>query len=162
MYGEMESKPPRFAVPEYDDDPTAGQLPPALLPTHAGIVRALGASFAGGGLLGLVLLAAPHPSSLGSGTILALAFSAIALGLVAIAAGGRLPPFVVPLGLTLGTLLNTAAVHYAGTTTSLFPIFYVWLGLNSFFFLPRVRDALVQVAVIAVAFGVLLAVDAEN
>ena len=69
----------------------------------------------------------------------------------------RLPSVAVPVALALGTLLVTVLVWCEGDGSSFFGLFYLWVAVEAFYLLSRAGAAL-QVGLVAVAYGGVLAV----
>jgi diguanylate cyclase (GGDEF)-like protein/putative nucleotidyltransferase with HDIG domain len=144
-----------FALPERAEDPAA--LPPALLPGPVSIIRALGFSYLGGGLLGIAL-AVPGTLGVSRPLLFALAALAFVFGTTLILLAKRLPNWVVNAGMAAGVALIGLVVWRDGPATSDLSLLYVWSGLNGFFFLSR-RGAIAQIALIGVSYTALLALD---
>ncbi|MEA2397165.1 MAG: hypothetical protein QOK25_721 [Thermoleophilaceae bacterium] len=112
--------------------------------------------YAAGATLALLWLALPHPAAsqdLVLVGVLALAYAGAALLWYV---GHRLRRGWFDLVVAAGTLMISVAVHFSGHTTP-FVLFFLWSNVYAWYFLPRGRAAL-QLALIGVAYGVVLAV----
>src|SRR4051794_2632949 len=111
-----------------------------------------------GALQLLAVLALPDPDT-GDHTWLL----AVSLGSATVAVGCALvrepPDWLLVSAPFAGTMLVTTVVATAHPMSGT-PFFYVWTTLTSAYFLQR-REAAIHVALVAVAFGVALAVWAE-
>src|SRR4051812_710503 len=116
--------------------------------------RSLGWLYLAGGGLGLLSLSFDDPAR-DAGLVLALSVLAVVAGLALERLSGRLPESVMPIGLTLGTALISAAVIAGGDAGGSYSLFYVWVGIESFFFL-RWRAAVVQLAGIGLAYALVI------
>jgi diguanylate cyclase (GGDEF)-like protein len=107
--------------------------------------------FAGAGiaLASLVLPHAPERDVVG---LLVLIGLACASGVLLLAGAGRLPGMVAPAFLVLGSLMITAAVYFDGFGASAYGAFYVWVGVEAFYFLSR-RHAVLQLLLAATAYA---------
>lgn len=81
--------------------------------------------------------------------------SALAICVVLLAGYDRLPKWVFPLFLACGTLLIEWTVYASGETTSPYVMFWFWLAIYSFYFLPR-WQALGQLGFITLAYAAVL------
>jgi PAS domain S-box-containing protein len=119
--------------------------------------RSLAYVFTAGALLGLATLAFPHDEMVQEGKLVALAGVAIAISAFFLLRADRTEDWQLHTALAAGTLILTLANHYVGST-ALYPIIYSWVVLYAFYFF-RLPVALAHVAFVAVAYGVLLAID---
>ena len=102
----------------------------------------LGWLFVAGGAIGAVSMVLPHAAAAND---LAL-WSNIALALLAgtglLVAGGRLPVWGFHVTLAVGVLLIARAVFYSGEEVSFYSVWFIWVGLYSFYFFGRLAAAL--------------------
>ena len=87
--------------------------------------------------------------------------SAFAIGLTLFIGFDRLPRWVFPIFLACGTLLIEWTVYASGDTTSPYVMFWFWLAIYSFYFLPR-WQALGQLVFIAFAYAALLSLTGNS
>ena len=118
--------------------------------------RSLGCLFLAGGLLALLSLAFPLSPDAWIPGVVVLGGSAVAAGLAMLAAGPRIPDRLMSPSLAFGTVLVTLGVVTNRDSTSVYALFYVWVGFEAYFFLPR-RHAVGHIALIAVAYAWALA-----
>jgi diguanylate cyclase (GGDEF)-like protein/putative nucleotidyltransferase with HDIG domain len=111
-------------------------LSPAML------ARAQAGLFAAAGVLGFVGVILPHPGSFDVQGLLSLQFACMATAAALLVLGDRLPGWLVEAAPFMGTLLNSLALIYTGKSDSAYTLFYLWVGLYAFYFLPRERAAL--------------------
>src|SRR4051812_12072289 len=102
-----------------------------------------------------VTLLMPHGRGATDWAIGALAASATAVGIVLLAAAGRLPRNGIVVALGLGTIMITLAIASDGDAGSPYALLYLWAGVEGFFFLSA-RGALVFNAFIALCYGLVL------
>lgn len=119
------------------------------------VQRLLGILFASGATIGVVSMAFPQPPGTNVAGLFALFGIAYAIGAVLLLGRGRLPLWAADLGLALGTLIVTLAIHYTHARTGVYSMFYVWVAIVSGYFLGWSQTAL-QIAWISVAFAVVL------
>ncbi|MCW3010372.1 MAG: Diguanylate cyclase protein/HDIG protein [Solirubrobacterales bacterium] len=121
--------------------------------------RALGLLFVAGGLLALGTLLLPRAASADPLAVVVVALVASVCGLVQLAVADRLPPGDLSLSLVLafGTGLVSAGTWATGDPASALALMYVWVGFDAFFFLSR-RAAVAHIALVAVAYAVVLVV----
>src|SRR4051794_34406413 len=109
------------------------------------MARTLGGFYVAGATLGGLSLVLPHSDTtnlLAMAIVIACAFAG---GGLLFLGATRLLEAAVPIFLTLGSGLITAAVYFDGHTSSVYSFFYVWVGVEAFYFL-RPRLAALQVA----------------
>ncbi|MDQ6749692.1 MAG: diguanylate cyclase [Actinomycetota bacterium] len=128
----------------------------ASVPDRAELARSLAFLFTSGATLGLISLALPHArveDELGlAGTIVV----AYAMSVPLLLLGRMLPPAAYRILATLGTGLVTAAVYFSGEGSSVYAMFYIWVGLYAFYFFSTAQ-AIVQSALIGAAYAAVLA-----
>src|SRR3954451_3615972 len=126
---------------------------PALTSTlgRPAMARTLGWFYLAGATLSALSLVLPHSSStdvLGVVVVVSIAFAGSCLLL---AGANVLPETAIPGFLLIGSLLITAAVYFDGHTSSVYAFFYVWVGVEAFYFLSR-RLATLQVLFAGAAY----------
>jgi diguanylate cyclase (GGDEF)-like protein len=116
------------------------------------MARTLGWFYVAGATLGALSLVLPrnHTTNL-LALVVIIAISYAAGGLLFVGTT-RLPEAAVPVFLTLGSGLITTAVYFDGYTSSVYSFFYVWVGVEAFYFLSRALAAL-QVALAGAAYA---------
>ena len=123
----------------------------------ADMARTLAWFYLAGGAVGLLSLLAPmHPSAVVPGLIANCAIAFVAAAFL-FALGDRLPRWAVGAFLALGSLAITMAVLWDGHGSSAYSFFYVWVGVEAFYFLSR-SQAFVHIAIMAALYGGALAV----
>ena len=85
---------------------------------------------------------------------------AFAISFVLFLGFDRLPSWVFPIFLASGTLLVEWTVYASGDSTSPYVMFWFWLAIYSFYFLPR-WQALGQLVFIALAYAALLSLTGD-
>jgi GGDEF domain-containing protein len=85
---------------------------------------------------------------------------AFAIAFVLFVGFDRLPRWVFPIFLASGTLLVEWTVYASGDSTSPYVMFWFWLAIYSFYFLPR-WQALGQLFFIALAYAALLSLTGD-
>ena len=125
------------------------------------MARMLAALFAAGATLALLALALPHPTAFYGRAIVVLSSAAYLAAVTLVAFGARLRPAAFHLAVCLGTLLIAGACYWSGQTQGAFSLFFLWVGLYSFYFFP-LQQALGQVAIVAVAYGSVLILRSPN
>ena len=116
------------------------------------MARTLGWFYVAGATLGGLSLVLPHSDTtnlLAMAIVIACAFAG---GGLLFLGATRLPEAAVPIFLTLGSGLITAAVYFDGHTSSVYSFFYVWVGVEAFYFLSRQLAAL-QIALAGAAYA---------
>lgn len=124
------------------------------------MARSLGWLYIAGatiGVISLLLPRAPHTNVGALAVNIALAYGA---GLTVLVVLRRMPAWTFHLLLLAGTALITRAVYYSGQGVSYYAIWYLWAALFGFSFFRR-SHAVAHVAVVGVAYGVVLAVRHE-
>jgi diguanylate cyclase (GGDEF)-like protein len=123
--------------------------------------RALGSLYVSGAVIGLVSLLLPHPPRAdlpGLYSNVALAFAG---GMVLVLGASRIRPWMIHVALVAGSVLITRAVLLSGETPSFYSIWYLWVGLYSFYFLGRAAAA-AHVALVAGLYALTLANNTPN
>jgi PAS domain S-box-containing protein len=117
--------------------------------------RSLAFVFAAGATLGLLTLAFPHSAQVMEVQLLVLAVIALAVAAVVFVRAEAVVEWQLHAVVAIGTLLITLA-NYWGGTDALYPLMYCWTALYAFYFF-RLRAALAHLALIGVAYAVVLA-----
>ena len=119
--------------------------------------RSLAVLFFVGGALADLSLLLPAPVNASMPALAAIGTSAVLAGIVMFLFAARLPDTLMSISLGFGTLLITGGVISARDTTAIYALFYVWVGFEAFFFLPR-RHAIAHVGSVAITYAIALAV----
>ncbi len=112
----------------------------------------LGLLFLAGGTIGGLSLLLPHPSEYDAPNLWSNVVLAFASGVVLLALRNRLPRWSLPIIVLGGTAVVTRAVYYGHDPSGYYTIWYLWIGVYSFFFFGRVWG-LVQMAAVGAAYG---------
>jgi diguanylate cyclase (GGDEF)-like protein len=102
------------------------------------MARALAGLFLAGGATGAVTVLLPHPGAADDSVLwsnVALAFAA-AVALFAVSRARWLRPWMFQVAVATGTLLITRAI-VSGGEVDLYSLWYLWVGLYTFFFFGR-------------------------
>src|SRR5690242_21126582 len=102
---------------------------------RSAMARTLGWFFVAGATLGALSLALPRSPTTnlpGLSVNIAIAFAA---GVLLLVGANRVPAVAVPIFLGAGSVLITTAVYFDGYTGSVYSFFYVWVGVEAFYFL---------------------------
>ena len=119
--------------------------------------RSIAYLFATGAALGLLTVAVPHPSEVNDLALVLLATGAIVIAAIVWVSRDRIREWHIHAVLLSGTLIVSLANYYAGPST-LYPVLYMWAALYAFYFF-RLGEALAHMAVVAVSYAVVLAVQ---
>ena len=119
------------------------------------MARTLACFFLAGSLLGFLSLLAPRAPQAELQWLLLNSSLALVCGLVLLRVGGRLPPTAVSFFLAGGTLVITTAGYLDGHSGTVYSLFYLWVGIETFLFLDR-RQIVLQLALMGVAYAWLL------
>src|SRR5918997_1264338 len=119
--------------------------------------RSLAYLFAAGATLGFLTLVVPHSSEVRDTALVVLAGLAYAIAALILFFADRLRHWHIHALLVAGTVIISLANHYAGPST-LYPLLYMWTALYAFYFFA-LREAFAQMAFLAVAYAVVLAVQ---
>ena len=117
--------------------------------------RSLAVLFFIGGVLADLTLLLPHGQNADTLALGIIGTTAVVGGATLFLLAARLPEALMSWVLASGTLLVTGGVIYNHDTAAVYALFYVWVGFEAFFFLPR-RQAYLHVASVAVAYAVAL------
>jgi PAS domain S-box-containing protein len=119
--------------------------------------RSIAYLFATGATLGLLTLAFPHTDEVRDVALIILAAIAYVIAAAVWLSADRAREWHIHAVLLSGTVIISLANYYAGPST-LYPLLYMWAALYAFYFFP-LREALAQMAFLAVAYSVVLAVQ---
>jgi PAS domain S-box-containing protein len=119
--------------------------------------RSIAYLFAAGATLGLLTLVFPHADEVRDVPLIVLAAIAYVIAAVVWLGAERVREWHIHAVLAAGTVLVSLANYYAGPST-LYPLLYVWASLYAFYFFP-LREAFAQMAFLAIAYAVVLAVQ---
>ena len=122
--------------------------------------RSIAYLFAAGATLGLLTLAFPHDEEVRDVPLIVLAGVAYAIAAAVWSSAERVREWHLHTVLAAGTVIISLANYYAGPST-LYPLLYVWTALYAFYFFP-LREAAGQMALVAVSYAVVLAVQDAN
>jgi diguanylate cyclase (GGDEF)-like protein len=110
-----------------------------------------------GATLGLASVALPHGPGTNVPALLAIIGLAFVVGAVLLLGARRLPESAIPAFLALGSLTITAAIYFDGHGASAYAFFYVWVGVEAFYFLSRWQASL-QLLLVGAAYAWVLSV----
>ena len=127
-------------------------LPTVSTALMAGFGAAL---FAAGGAMGLATVALPHVADMDELGVAGASFAAIAVAGGLFLGRNRISLRGLEAVVALGTLLISTAMYFAGSVTTSFAFFYLWVALYAAYFFGHVRAAL-QIAVVALAYALVL------
>jgi PAS domain S-box-containing protein len=119
--------------------------------------RSIAYLFATGAALGLLTVAVPHSSEVNDLALVLLASGAVVIAAIVWVSRDRIREWHIHAVLLSGTLIVSLANYYAGPST-LYPVLYMWATLYAFYFF-RLGEALVHMAIVAVSYAVVLAVQ---
>ncbi|HEV7846776.1 MAG TPA: SpoIIE family protein phosphatase [Thermoleophilaceae bacterium] len=122
--------------------------------------RSLAYLFATGATLGLLTLVFPHADEVRDSALIILAATAYVIAAIIWIRADRVREWQIRVVLLAGTVIISLANYYAGPPT-LYPLLYMWTALYAFYFFP-LREALAQLAFLAVAYAVVLAVQSPD
>jgi PAS domain S-box-containing protein len=122
--------------------------------------RSIAYLFAVGASLGLLTLAFPHNAEVRDIPLIVLALTAYVIAAAVFLVADRLSDWHIHAVLAAGTVIISLANYYAGPAT-LYPILYTWTTLYAFYFFPM-REALAQMAVVAVSYAIVLAIQSPD
>ncbi|MBI5104626.1 MAG: diguanylate cyclase [Solirubrobacterales bacterium] len=117
--------------------------------------RVMGLLFLAGATIGLLTVLLPHAAAMDLGGLYTNIAVAYVAGAGLLLVGRRVRPWLLHLALAGGSLLIARAIYYSGEVVSYYPLWFIWVGLVAFFFLPR-RQAVAHTALIAALYGALL------
>jgi diguanylate cyclase (GGDEF)-like protein len=112
-----------------------------------------------GALLTIVWLVLPTtPATADENGLLLMAACAVAMGVVMLAGGDRLPGWSFHAFAAGGTLLVTGTIHFSEAETSPYAFLYLWVALYALYFFTPTQAAL-HILFIAGAYAAALATD---
>jgi diguanylate cyclase (GGDEF)-like protein len=117
--------------------------------------RFLGYAYAAGSALAIVSMIFPQPPGTDVAGLFGIYAVALAAGVYLLARGARVTEWETAGALLMGTVLVSLAIQFTEDRTGVYSLFYVWIAIESVYFLSR-RVAIVQLVAIAVAFGLVL------
>ncbi len=117
--------------------------------------RFLGFAYTAGATLAIASMALPQPPGTDVSGLFGIYAVALALGGYLLLRGSRVTPREMSAALLIGTVLVSLAIHFTEGRTGVYSLFYVWIAIESVYFLSH-RAALVQVVGVAIAFGLVL------
>ncbi|HLM27337.1 MAG TPA: GGDEF domain-containing protein [Thermoleophilaceae bacterium] len=117
--------------------------------------RALGWLFVAGGLIGTVSMVLPHSPDASEAGLWSNIGVALAVGVALLASGSRVPDWALHATLVGGVLLIARAVYLSGEEVSFYSVWFIWVGLYSFYFFSRLAAAL-HVGFAAVVYALTL------
>jgi PAS domain S-box-containing protein len=119
--------------------------------------RSLAYLFTAGVLVGVLTLVFPHGEDVRATQLVVVTGIAAAIAAVVWRRRERFATWELHLALGIGTVLLTFANYYVGSG-ALYPVLYSWIALFAFYFF-ELRVALAHVALIALAYTVLLVIQ---
>ena len=130
-------------------------------PEPAERARTLAYLFFGGSTLGLVAVALfPLPPGTDvPGTLVTIGIS-LAVGLSLLLGANRLPPWVTPAALGVGTAVISLDIYFAGEIRTNDEMFYLWVAFYASYFLPM-RVAIGELILIGVGYALAVALRHE-
>ena len=117
--------------------------------------RFLGIAYAAGAALAIASMALPQPPGTDVAGLFGIYAVALAVGVYLLLRGARLVDGEIAAALLAGTVMVSLAIHFTEERTGVYSLFYVWIAIESVYFLSR-RAALLQLLGIAAAFGLVL------
>jgi diguanylate cyclase (GGDEF)-like protein len=117
--------------------------------------RFLGVAYAAGASLAIASMALPQPPGTNVPGLFAIDAVALLVGFFLLLRGSRVTDPEVSAALLIGTVLVSLAIHFTDERTGVYSLFYVWIAIESVYFLSP-RAALVQLVGVAAAFGLVL------
>jgi K+-sensing histidine kinase KdpD len=113
----------------------------------------LGVLLLAGGTIGALSLLLPHPSEYDTTALWSNIGLAYVAGVVLLLLRSRLPAWALLVIVLVGTpLVVTRAIYYGHDPSGYYTIWYLWIGVYSFFFFGR-RWGLVQMATVGASYG---------
>jgi diguanylate cyclase (GGDEF)-like protein/putative nucleotidyltransferase with HDIG domain len=106
------------------------------------LAKAQAGLFAAAGVLGFVGVLLPHPPGFNVLGLVGLQFGCVLSAVILVALGERTPRWLIKVTPFAGTVLISGALLATGDSTSAYMLFYLWIGIYAFYFLPRHPAAL--------------------
>jgi diguanylate cyclase (GGDEF)-like protein/putative nucleotidyltransferase with HDIG domain len=125
------------------------------------MARTLGYLHVAGAALALASLVLPMRSGANVPALVVMVVIAFAAGAALILFARRVPGFVVPLFLALASVQVALAVHFDGRGSSVYGLYFVWVGMLAFYFLDW-QKAVGQIVLIGAAFAVAMSTVEET
>lgn len=124
---------------------------------------ALAALYAAGGVLTILSLVLPHPSSVNEIGALSASCIAIVAAALLLTTGDRFQPWAFEGLVAAGSILISIGIHFGGYAmgTPSYALFYLWIGVYSFNFFSF-RSALVQMALSSWCHLIVLLIDGRS
>src|SRR4051795_6433694 len=121
------------------------------------MARALSSLFIAGAFIGFVSLLLPHPSDTNIAGIATICGLALLVGVGLALERGRLPHWAFPAACYAGTALISLALYFSDRADSPYSFYFVLVAMFAAYFLS-VRQLVLQVVVVAIAYPVVLGV----
>jgi diguanylate cyclase (GGDEF)-like protein/PAS domain S-box-containing protein len=142
-----------------ESSPLAGPRPPRQdLRVHA---HSLAYLFAVGGTLVVLTVGFNHPAGQDDVGLLVLAGLAFVAAAFLRLTWRWLPGWSFQAFVALGTAMITVGIDRSGDGSTAYAVFYFWVAIYSFYFFTRLQ-AILQLALVAVGYGVVLQVGPES
>ncbi len=136
--------------------------PSPALPDRTQRVRALSYLYLGGSALALIsTVVLPLPKGVDVPATLILVAAAAAIGAVCFVGASRLPEWVPPLAVAVGTVIVSLDIYFAGSIGINNEMFYLFVGIYSFYFLPT-RIAMLEIGFVGGAYALVLAEGSQR
>ena len=129
--------------------------PTAPLDDPRSAARFLGFAYVAGAMLAIASMALPQPPGTDVPGLLAIDAAALLVGVFLLLRGSRVTDTEISAALLIGTVMVSLAIHFTSGRSGVYSLFYVWIAIESVYFLSR-RAALVQLVGVAAAFGLVL------
>jgi diguanylate cyclase (GGDEF)-like protein/putative nucleotidyltransferase with HDIG domain len=120
--------------------------------------RALAWLYTAGPTLALVTLVIPHSPGTNELAIVGLVGLGYLVSAITLIWWRRLPAWMLSVFMAIGTILITGGIYFQGNDTASYGYFYLWVTLYAFYF-ERRGQAFAQLALIGVAYAVVLGVE---
>src|SRR3954470_9178716 len=117
--------------------------------------RLLALLYLSGATIGVVSMAFPQPPGTSVAGLFAVYGIAYVVGVLLFLSLQRAPAWIPEVGLAFGTVLITLAIHFTEARTGVYSMFYVWVSISAFYFLPWER-AFLQIGWVITAFAIVL------
>jgi diguanylate cyclase (GGDEF)-like protein/putative nucleotidyltransferase with HDIG domain len=101
------------------------------------LAKAQAGLFAAAGVLGFVGVLLPHPPGFNVLGLVALQFACVLSAVILVALGERTPRWLIKATPFAGTVLISGALLATKDASSAYMLFYLWIGIYAFYFLPR-------------------------
>lgn len=126
------------------------------------VAQAQGYLAVGGGLIGLLAVALPHPPEFNVTALICVQMWSVLVGVSLYAFPDRVSFWMLRTGPALGTINTTLAVYFSGDSTSAFALFYLWVGLYVFYFPSTRREAAFHILFAVLAYAVAIAITPSS